>query len=83
MKARYHVADSHRQRIGPFPGNLDDATFMSFIYEAIDVLCLEELSITQNGDKILVLQVWMRFIYITLNQGTWLTARSSSIISYS
>ena len=26
-------------RIGPFPGNIEVANFMSFSYEALDVLC--------------------------------------------
>ena len=43
--------------IGPFPGHLNQATFFSFNYAAMDVLCIEELVMKENELELYVLEV--------------------------
>ena len=61
-KANYNIAKAERMRIGPFPGQLQKASFISFSYIAKDVLCLEELVLVENNLHIAVLQVRRRFL---------------------
>ena len=41
-------------KVGPIPGDIDEATFFAFYYEARDVLCLGTLSNWASGKFILI-----------------------------
>lgn len=57
ISANYYFNSNGDMRVGPFPGNFNDSTFMAFDYQSIDVLCLEKLVLQDQNGEIDILEV--------------------------
>ena len=57
INANYNINRNAEMTVGPFPGELGKASFLAFNYEALDVLCLEKLTLLNGEQEIDVLKV--------------------------
>ena len=49
LNGKYNYNYKELMKLGPFPGQLKDATFIAIDYSSMDILCVEEFSIVGDG----------------------------------